>query len=403
LVTRIQDQKISEEMLQNISDRMKEEKEQNRYLFHDSLIYSLVKNSELYNSLVRENDLETGNVTGYLIGLVYPDKVFPENELQSALNTLQKTISELFSLSSFPDDQKLVVLFLLRDISAEEAKWRMPKFAEKLSEAAKETCGCGVRISCGCVVSNVKELHVSYQEACRAEEQMFYQTDQCCFLQEALIPQGDFHALQDIRNILDMVGNNGTVAAKIALRRLFENYSRYAVSPKEVRKHSLLLYSQLCVNFEQQIEAVGDMNIMLRSVSAQEIHDFLEQEIDRVSSASSTEEARMNNKSAIQKAQKYIRENYDQDISLQDVAQHVFLNATYFSELFKKETGEKFVDFLIRTRIDEAKRILIEEPHVLVNEVGRRVGYNEPVSFNRAFKKQTGSTPVGYRVKYRRQ
>ena len=98
----------------------------------------------------------------------------------------------------------------------------------------------------------------------------------------------------------------------------------------------------------------------------------------------------------IEKAKEYILENYSKDISLKSVAEYVYLNATYFSLLFKNETGKNFVDYLIETRVDAAKRIL-HQPETKVYEVSKMVGYNETTSFNRAFKRIVGVAPSDYK------
>ncbi|AFH60726.1 response regulator [Paenibacillus caseinilyticus] len=98
----------------------------------------------------------------------------------------------------------------------------------------------------------------------------------------------------------------------------------------------------------------------------------------------------------IASAKEYIRKNYAQNINLQTVAAQVHLNPNYFSNVFKQETGMNFLEYLLGIRIAAAKKLL-EEPDVKVYEVGYLVGYDNPSSFNRAFKNVTGLTPSEYR------
>lgn len=100
--------------------------------------------------------------------------------------------------------------------------------------------------------------------------------------------------------------------------------------------------------------------------------------------------------SAINIAIKYITNNFKKSITLKDVAEEVFLSQNYFSELFKKETGEGFYDFLSNYRINKAKEILITT-NLKIYEVAQMVGYNDSITFGRAFKKLTGVTPNNYR------
>lgn len=102
------------------------------------------------------------------------------------------------------------------------------------------------------------------------------------------------------------------------------------------------------------------------------------------------------NTTAIKLAKDYIISNYNKNISLKDVADEVFLSQNYLSELFKKEIGEGFYDFLSKYRIKKAKEILLTT-NLKVYEVAQMVGYNDSITFGRAFKKITGITPNNFR------
>lgn len=103
-----------------------------------------------------------------------------------------------------------------------------------------------------------------------------------------------------------------------------------------------------------------------------------------------------NNVTAIKLAKDYIIDNFNKNITLKDVADEVFLSQNYLSELFKKEIGEGFYDFLSKYRIKKAKEILITT-NLRVYEVAQKVGYNDAITFGRAFKKITGMTPNNFR------
>lgn len=101
-------------------------------------------------------------------------------------------------------------------------------------------------------------------------------------------------------------------------------------------------------------------------------------------------------KSAIVVAKKFIHQNYCKDIDMAMVANIVSMNYTYFSKIFKDETGMNFMDYLMETRMEEAKRLL-KDPSQRIYEISARVGYANPKHFMRAFKKLYSITPEQYR------
>ncbi len=100
----------------------------------------------------------------------------------------------------------------------------------------------------------------------------------------------------------------------------------------------------------------------------------------------------------VEKAKAYIEKNFNKDISLEDVAGYVYLNATYFSRIFKENMGENFIDYLIKLRIKKAKQLLLNQNYK-VYEVCDMVGYKTTKYFYKLFKEYTGYTPTEYRNK----
>lgn len=101
------------------------------------------------------------------------------------------------------------------------------------------------------------------------------------------------------------------------------------------------------------------------------------------------------------KMKAYIEAHYaDPGLSLAGVSETFDMPVTNASLLFKKETGEKFIDYVLRTRLHHAQSMLLEteEPIQIIAE---KVGYSHVLSFHRAFKKSFGFPPGEYRSIYR--
>ena len=98
----------------------------------------------------------------------------------------------------------------------------------------------------------------------------------------------------------------------------------------------------------------------------------------------------------IEMAKDYIALHYGEPFTLNDIADYVELNPSYFSNLFKTETGVNFSEYLLNVRMDKAKELL-KDPKTKIYEIGNLVGYEDAVSFGRAFKKKWGISPKEYR------
>ncbi|MCI8571893.1 MAG: response regulator [Lachnospiraceae bacterium] len=102
------------------------------------------------------------------------------------------------------------------------------------------------------------------------------------------------------------------------------------------------------------------------------------------------------NKQKIQQAVSYIKENYDKDLNMAVVSNHISMNYSLFSYVFKQYTGNNFVNYLKEIRIQEAKRLL-EETDMKVVDISGRVGYENEKHFMKTFKASCGVSPTEYR------
>jgi len=100
----------------------------------------------------------------------------------------------------------------------------------------------------------------------------------------------------------------------------------------------------------------------------------------------------------VEKIIHYIHENYALDLSLDQVAEHVYLHPNYISSLFRKETGITFIHYLHLYRIQKAKQLINKHQEMPLQQISEKVGYENVRHFFSIFKKHCGVTPGDYRA-----
>lgn len=101
----------------------------------------------------------------------------------------------------------------------------------------------------------------------------------------------------------------------------------------------------------------------------------------------------------IRDAKTYIQENYARPIKLEDISELVGFNASYFSSLFKKDTGYTFLEYLSEVRMNKAKELL-KETNISIASVCEQVGYSDMKHFTKMFIKHTALKPNEFRKLY---
>lgn len=201
-------------------------------------------------------------------------------------------------------------------------------------------------------------------------------------LQETFTLAGEQNILKEpLENFLEHLG---TEKLRPDLMRKLEDY---------ISTNLLSFFNQLKTAFDKEIEL--PYNLYGNSLTYEECCRKL------VSCAAFIDEMQRKvqdcyERQEINDAVRYIRHNYNRNITLEEIAKSVNLSKVYFSQLFKNETGMNFTDFLIQFRIEEAAKLL-KSTDMKVYEIAEQVGIPDQHYFNRLFKNITGVTPKKFR------
>ncbi|REE81019.1 AraC family two component transcriptional regulator [Paenibacillus taihuensis] len=104
----------------------------------------------------------------------------------------------------------------------------------------------------------------------------------------------------------------------------------------------------------------------------------------------------------VRSAMQYVDAHIEEAVSLKDVAEHVHLNASYFSTLFKEQSQMTFSEFVARRKLQRAKEMLLRT-NLPIAEIAERIGYQTAKYFNKVFKEYEDMSPGQYRSEMKRE
>lgn len=98
----------------------------------------------------------------------------------------------------------------------------------------------------------------------------------------------------------------------------------------------------------------------------------------------------------IKKSIEYIEKNYSRNISINDMSKFIGLNRSYLSFLFKSNLNLSPQEFLIKYRMNKAVELMVN-PSLSISDISHSVGYEDPLTFSKVFKKENGLSPRKYK------
>jgi two-component system response regulator YesN len=98
----------------------------------------------------------------------------------------------------------------------------------------------------------------------------------------------------------------------------------------------------------------------------------------------------------VKEAIRYVEERLQTPLGLREVANHIHLNPSYFSALFKEQTNLTFSEYVTRSRLQKAKELLLQTK-LPVSEIAEQIGYQTSKYFIKLFKEYEGKSPSQYR------
>lgn len=279
--------------------------------------------------------------------------------------------------------------------------------SNQIRDALEKYFHLSVTIGVGDVVDKIENLRFSYSEASNAAEQKFFIGKNQTIAMDVQAGNGKtaYHYEFSLSDKLKQCLKNGDYEnAAVHLNQFFDSLKQSNTLTSQYVKslclNLLLLPSQVLWenqmgSGEYEANDQEKVELFFKKDTIEEMKEFLCSEYQRVCGLiAGNRNTRQN--SMITLIKNVIEKNYHKSITIQDIAEEVYLSCTYLSVLFKQETGQTVVEYLTQLRMEKAKELL-KDPTVKFYDICYRVGYTEPSYFSKLFKKHTGMTMSQYR------
>ncbi len=186
---------------------------------------------------------------------------------------------------------------------------------------------------------------------------------------------------------------------KLSLTDLPENY---LLPPGYSNYYAAGKYFDLfCTMFEVMIKEF-DKKEQFYAEIAQNISRTFLMYLFRIINSTGDKKEELHSNKAIIRAIEFIDDNYHREFSLDEIAEYCYVNKYYLSHLFPAHKHMTLKQYLITKRIEEAKKLLCKEEHS-VGEIAGKVGVPDSTYFSRLFKRETGESPLAYRKRVKEQ
>lgn len=325
----------------------------------------------------------------------------------AVLNICQELIGRFMAGYAFEYQSGEYVGVLHAEEGDEAVAERLLELAGEMRDNLLWYLKIGVTIGVGEQVGRLQDVPLAYAQARDAADQKWYMGKNRIITMDSLKREGEgffrFESAQRDRLMTALKASDrerlsqelGGLFGRLARNRMAGFRYAYNVSLQLVAISNRMLLELGIYGPAAEEQESGLWERLNRLETIEELKELLETHLLAV--CARIEEKRSGkSRNVIERIRAVMDERYAENLTVADIAESVYLSATYVSLLFKQETGETVYEYLTRVRIERAKALL-QDPRHKFYEVSEAVGYADPSHFSKIFKKHTGFTPSTYR------
>ncbi len=364
--------------------KQKEKEQNNKKVLNNSLILSLIKDKNTEEIDFILNELNLKKESKYRIAIV---------ELKDKTKKIKDILPKVLNNKDivYCIDNINTALFILNDSSYIDYLTDLKNNISNLTEDI-------VYISIGKEVLDFNDLDISYKTAKSISEYKIVYPKISWIKEYKDILDDNKNFYIDFELIKSMIKNKEFDNLYLEIEKLFEVLKENThLNAKQIRLKAIEIFINI-YNYINELKLIKNLSIYLENGIYKESIDDIEFEILNMIKfmENKLENAQESISPIILKLLQNIEKNYDKELNLKEISYELKVNSIYLGQLFQKETGSLFSDYINNYRINKAKELLINTS-LKANEVGELVGYSNKNYFYRKFKNIVGVTPSEWR------
>ncbi|MDA3847276.1 MAG: response regulator [Vallitaleaceae bacterium] len=400
-------------------NELKEKFEESIPILKEKLLFDLMRGCKISdNELTRYMSLYGLLLKEYLVMFVSIDEIKPEDDEEDqrhlyqfgVSNTVMDFYSDKYRVERVLLNTQIIALIIQPKEDEHIKTDKIAHIAANLGQLILRCFNFTVTMTISSIGYDAHELYGKAEECESCLAYSFYMGPNSIILYKDIkgfYKPSDISGLEKYEKQLSIAIQAGDeVQVKNHLSELNAEIIRYNAEPDQIKHYYwTMVYNinHIRLTIKAMEQSSNDLSYDTRSLYKliEESHNILEiQELVEAAVMSITKRVNQYNQQNInvilKRAINFIHENYNTTISLQDLADEVFVSTYYLSRMFTKELNKNFVDYLSEVRMEMACTLL-NDPFYKTYEVSEKVGISDAHYFSKLFKKYIGMTPTEYR------
>lgn len=405
-------------------DKLKKDKELNERLkeslpvIREHLFYEIIRGKNIHLDKIYEKSEFLGvDLNAKQYAVIILELHIPENKSEydknlikyAAMEKCENAIAGLYKCYSFNLRENIGILICTDKIDLSHVK----EICQGIINGINNLLSVPVTIGIGSVYHEITSIVYSYKEAVDALEYKALMGLNQAIDSDSIYRSANKkyernpvkelfskrmnelkHALKTMNSeVLSTISSDIALALEDSLKNNIRNFSKDLLQLSNSLNDVII---SLDINIENIFHNETDLYGVFRKLKTiEKITDYLKDFFERV-----LEEVKSRQKDSnsfyVNKAKSYIDKNLYGELSLSNVADNLYVSSNYLSRIFKQEVGESFIEYVIRGKMHEARRLL-ETSTYKVYEIANELNYKDVNYFSKTFKKIFGVTPSEYR------